>query len=51
LITEILDQYNKKLEEQEEICYKNNRGKKEHDYESIICQYIKKNIVETEYLS
>jgi hypothetical protein len=48
-MAEILDNYNKKIEEQE-ICYKNNiRGKKEHDYESINSQYISKNIVETEY--
>ena len=45
--TEILDNYNKQLEEQE-ICYKNNRGK-EHDYESVNREHISKNIVEVEY--
>jgi hypothetical protein len=44
----ILNDYNKKIEEQEEICYKNNRGN-QHDWESINSQYISKNIVEVEY--
>ena len=30
----ILNDYNRQLEIENEICYKNNRGK-EHDYESI----------------
>ena len=42
-----LNDYNRQLEENE-ICYKNNRGK-EHDYESINSQYISKNIIEVEY--
>ena len=44
----ILNDYNRQLEEQE-ICYKNNRGK-EHDWESINSQQISRNIVETEYI-
>jgi hypothetical protein len=44
---EILNEYNKKVKEQE-ICPKNSRGK-EHDWESINSQYISKNIVEVEY--
>ena len=43
----ILNDYNRQLAEQE-ICYKNNRGK-EHYYESINSQYISKNIVKVEY--
>ncbi len=48
MTSNILNDYNKKIEEQQEICYKNNRGK-EHDWESINSQYISKNIVEVEY--
>jgi hypothetical protein len=47
MTSNILDSYNKQLEENE-ICYKNNRGK-EHDYESINSQQISNNIVEVEY--
>ena len=47
MTSNILDSYNKQLEENE-ICYKNNRGK-EHDYESINSQQIFNNIVEVEY--
>lgn len=47
MTSNILNDYNQRLEEQE-ICYKNNRGK-EHDYESIDSQQISKNIVEVEY--
>ena len=47
MTSEILDDYNRQLEEQE-ICYKNNRGK-EHDYESINYQFIFNNVVEVEY--
>jgi hypothetical protein len=44
----ILNDYTRQLLEENEICYKNNRGK-EHDYESITSHYISKNIVEIEY--
>ena len=47
MISNILDDYNQQLAEQE-ICYKNNR-RKEHDYESINSQQISKNVVEVEY--
>ena len=47
MTSNILNKYNRQIE-QNEICYKNNRGK-EHDYESINFQYISKNIVEVEY--
>jgi hypothetical protein len=47
MISEILDEYNRQLEQQE-ICPKNNRGK-QHDYESINSQFISKNIVEVEF--
>jgi hypothetical protein len=49
MTSKILDKDNRQIEEQQEICHKNNRGK-EHDYESINSQYISKNIVETEYI-
>jgi cell fate (sporulation/competence/biofilm development) regulator YmcA (YheA/YmcA/DUF963 family) len=48
MTSKFFDKYNRQIEEQQEICPKNNRGK-EHDYESINSQYISKNIVETEY--
>ena len=50
MTSEILEEHNnRRIEEQEEICYKNPRGSKEHDYESINTQFIYKNIVEVEY--
>jgi hypothetical protein len=48
MTSNILNEYNRQIEEQEEICYKNNRSK-EHDWESINSQFISKNIVEVEY--
>ena len=48
MTSNILDNYNKQLQEEQEVCYKNNRDK-EHDYESINSQYISNNIVEVEY--
>ena len=48
MISEILENYNKKLD-QEDICYKNNRGK-EHDYFAINYQYMSKSVIETEYI-
>lgn len=45
-ISEILSDYNKKLE-QEDICPKFGL---EHDYESIHTSYISKNVIEVEYI-
>jgi hypothetical protein len=45
-VSEILQDYNKKLEESD-ICYKN--IDRQHDYESINSQYISTNIIEVEY--
>jgi hypothetical protein len=47
MTSEILDDYNTKLEEQD-ICYKNNRGKY-HFWESLNSQQISRNIIEQEY--
>ena len=47
MTSEILNDYNKQLEESE-ICYKNNRGK-QHDWESVNQEFISKNIVQVEY--
>jgi hypothetical protein len=46
-VSEILNDYNKRVTEQE-VYPKNNNGK-EHDYESINSQFISKNVVEVEY--
>jgi hypothetical protein len=48
MTSNILNDYNKKIEEQEEICYKNNRGKN-HDWESVNTNQISRNIIEVEY--
>jgi hypothetical protein len=48
MTSEILEEYNRHVEEQQEICYKNNRSK-EHDWESINTVQISRNIIEVEY--
>jgi hypothetical protein len=50
MTSNVLDEYNRRIEEEQEICYKNNRASKDHDFESINSQQISKNIVEVEYI-
>ena len=49
MTSNIINDYNQRIEQQQDLCPKNNRGK-EHDYESINSQFISKNIIETEYI-